>query len=73
MFGVVLFHVSLLLSSDELKPFIEEVGSPGCTWSSAPLSGEPFLSFSLTYQAEAARQHRSLPTIPRFCVLSHVP
>src|SRR6266699_4663478 len=40
VFGRVLFHLSLLLSSDELMPFIYEEGSPDCSRRSAPPSGE---------------------------------
>ena len=64
VFGRVLFHLSLLLSSDELVPFIEEERSPGCSWRGSPTSFEPFLSFYLTLHAEPAYQNRFLPICP---------
>ena len=39
----------------------KEEGSPGCSWRSAPLCGEPFLSLYLTLHEEPAYRNRFLP------------
>src|SRR5256886_6125167 len=51
----------LLFLDNFAVPFDKEEGSPSCSWSSAPPSAEPFLSFYLTLHVEPACQNRFLP------------